>query len=107
MQAAAEIWVQAGAAGVVIASRWKDVLDKTATALNELSQGKTKILAVPTDLLVEKDVMNLFRVVNETFGRPADVVLANAGYVSAVKPLAEEDVSTWWKNYVSLTTLQT
>lgn len=85
----------------MIVGRRKNVLDETAKSLTELSQGKTKVLAVPTDLVVEKEVVNLFQTVNETFGRPADVVLANAGYVSNVKPFAEEEVETWWKNYVS------
>ena len=100
-QAAAKIWVQAGAAGVVIASRRQSVLDETAKSLNEISQEKTKILAVPTDLVIEKDVVNLFSLVNETFGRPADVVLANAGVIFPLKPLAEEEVAKWWNVYVS------
>lgn len=88
--------MRAKATGVVIAGRRKEKLDETARALNELSGGATKILAVPTDLLVEDQVKNLFEQVVKTFGRPADVVVTNAGNVSPLTPLAEEAVSTWW-----------
>jgi len=59
------------------------------------------VLAVVTDLTVERDVENLFQEVNKAFGRPADVVIANAGQSLPLKPVAEESVSTWWKVYVS------
>lgn len=94
------MWVRAKAAGVVIVGRRKERLDETARALNELSGGATKVLAVPTDLLVEHEVQDLFAQVNKTFGRPADVVIANAGWVTPLKPLADEAVSTWWSVYV-------
>jgi NADP-dependent 3-hydroxy acid dehydrogenase YdfG len=69
--------------------------------LQELNKGTTKVLAVVTDLTVERDVENLFQEVNKAFGRPADVVIANAGQSLPLKPVAEESVSTWWKVYVS------
>lgn len=103
-QAAANVWVRAGAEGVVIAGRRKEVLEKTAKSLESISKG-TKILAVPTDLKVEKDVQKLFEEVKRVFGRSADVVLANAGAVSDMKPLAEESISTWWSINVCSYTL--
>ena len=94
------MWVEAGAEGVVIAGRRFELLEETATSIKKISRG-TKVLAIKTDLTVEKDVDNLFHQVNKTFGRPADVVLANAGLVSEIKPMVEEDVNTWWSIYVS------
>ena len=67
----------------------------------ELNTGTTKILAVVANLKVEREVEALFQEVNKTFGRPADVVIANAGLLSELKPLAEESVSMWWSVYVS------
>lgn len=99
-QAAARIWVRAGAEGVVIVGRRKDVLQKTADELNTLSQGKTKVLAVAADVVSEKDTENLYAQVKQTFGRTADVVLASAGAVPASVPFAEQDISTWWTAYV-------
>jgi hypothetical protein len=59
------------------------------------------VLAVGADLTVARHVENLFQEVNKAFGRPADVVIANAGQSLPLKPVAEESVSTWWKAYVS------
>ena len=91
--------MQAGAAGVVIAGRRSEVLEKTAATLHEL--GNTTVLPVRTDLTVASDVDNLFLQVKKHFGRTADVVVANAGWVSELKPSAEEDVGTWWSVYAS------
>ena len=92
--------MRAGATGVVIAGRRKEKLDESASILNGLGKGTTKVLAVQTDLKIEREVENLFEQVKKTFGRPADVVIANAGWVSPIKPLAEEAISTWWSVYV-------
>jgi NAD(P)-dependent dehydrogenase (short-subunit alcohol dehydrogenase family) len=100
-QAAAKVWVRAGAAGVVIAGRRKDKLDETVHELERFNKdGITKILAVATDLKVEAQVTHLFQQVNDTFGRPADVVIANAGMLSDAKLLAEDSVSNWWNVWV-------
>ncbi|KAF2710272.1 NAD(P)-binding protein [Pleomassaria siparia CBS 279.74] len=96
--ATAGVWVRAGAAGVVIAGRRKDKLDQTVVELQKLNKnGSATILAVPTDVTIESEVENLFQQVNKAFGRPADVVIANAGALSEMKTLAEEAVAKWWK----------
>ncbi|KAF2464762.1 short chain dehydrogenase-like protein [Lindgomyces ingoldianus] len=97
--AAARVWVRAGAEGVVIAGRREDVLEKTAKELKALSKGATKILAVRTDITKEKDTDNLFAQVKESFGRPAEVVLANAAALSTLQRPHEETVENWWKIY--------
>jgi NAD(P)-dependent dehydrogenase (short-subunit alcohol dehydrogenase family) len=101
MQAAAHVWVRAEAAGVVIAGRRKEKLDETVLALTEHQKSTTKILAVVADIKIEREVEALFQEVNNTFGRPADVIIANAASQSKFKPLAEESVTTWWNTYVS------
>ena len=98
------MWLRAGASGVVIAGRRKDKLDETIRKLEEVKAtlgSTTKLLAVPTDLKVEADVLNLFQEVNKTFGRPADVVIANAGASSDMVPLGEGSVANWWGVLVS------
>jgi hypothetical protein len=52
-------------------------------------------------VVIATDTDNLFEHVKTTFGRPADVVYANAGWVSELTPSAEESVKTWWSVYVS------
>lgn len=100
-QAIARVWVRAGAEGVVIAGRRKERLDETIASLGELNTGTTRTLAVVTDTTKEADTNHLFARVNETFGRAADVVFANAGILSADLPLAEENVRAWWSALVS------
>ena len=95
------MWTRAGATGIVVAGRRKEKLEQVARCCESLGKGNTKILAVATDLKLEADVKNLFEQVQTTFKRPADVVIANAGWVSELKPMAEEAVSTWWSVYVS------
>ncbi|KAK3109476.1 hypothetical protein LTR53_017243, partial [Teratosphaeriaceae sp. CCFEE 6253] len=97
--AAARVWVRAEAEGVVLVGRRKEKLDETALALRELGTGTTKILAVPADLTSEREVQNVFKRVQETFGRSADVVLANAGLGGPLKKLAEVETATWWAAY--------
>jgi NAD(P)-dependent dehydrogenase (short-subunit alcohol dehydrogenase family) len=94
------MWTRAGAAGVVIAGRRQEKLDDTLQTLNEINTGVTKTLAVKADLKLEHEVINLFQKVKDDFGRPADVVIANAGWTSDLRALAEESVSTWWSVYV-------
>jgi NADP-dependent 3-hydroxy acid dehydrogenase YdfG len=67
--------------------------------LEELNKnGATKILAVAIDLKAEAQVANLFQQVNNTFGGPADVVIANDGMLSDAKLLAEDSVANWWNS---------
>lgn len=104
-KAIARVWVRAEAAGVVIAGRRKEKLDETVRSTEELNRGATKVLAIQTDLFVEEQVRELFQDVNEAFGRPADVVIGNAGMsIDALNRVAEESVSTWWKVMVSEST---
>ncbi|KAF2731761.1 short chain dehydrogenase-like protein [Polyplosphaeria fusca] len=97
--ASAKVWIRAGAEGVVIAGRRKEVLDKAAAEMEELAKSVTRILAVPTDITKVNDTDNLFDQVKKTFGRPADVVLSNAGYVSAMLKPHEESSEKWWTNF--------
>ena len=85
----------------MIAGRRQEKLDEVIASTHEYNKGSTKVIAVRTDVKIEGDVDNLFQKVKDAFGRPADVVYANAGWVSAFVPSAEESVETWWSVYVS------
>jgi len=100
LQATAKVWVRAGAAGVVIAGRRQEKLDATVQELEQLKKGETMIFGVATDVKQETSVDNLYEQVNKRFGRPADVVFANAGAVGPIKPFTEETVANWWNIYV-------
>ena len=102
--AAARVWIQAGAAGVVIAGRRQKVLDDTAGKLRELATtlgNNTKVLAVPTDLTDITQVEKLFEQAKSSLGRVPDVVIANAGIGPPLQPLAEMDANDWWSAMVS------
>jgi NAD(P)-dependent dehydrogenase (short-subunit alcohol dehydrogenase family) len=86
---------------VVIAGRRQEKLDEVIASTHEFNKGSTKVVGVRTDVKIKSDVDHLFQTVNATFGRPADVVYANAGWVSELIPSAEESVETWWSVYVS------
>jgi hypothetical protein len=71
-------------------------LEETASQIRALNNGgKTKVLAVPTDVTKDADVANLFAQTVKTFGRSPDVVLSNAGAVE-VGPMGEQGVDVWW-----------
>lgn len=53
------------------------------------------------DVKSEVDMRMVFSSVVAEFGRPADVVIANAGWTPTFKKPHEEDVKTWWSVYVS------
>ncbi|KAH7080703.1 hypothetical protein FB567DRAFT_531522 [Paraphoma chrysanthemicola] len=97
--AAARVWTRAGATGVVIAGRRKELLDKIATELKTLAKETTTILTVPTDVTKVSDTENLFNQVNSTFGVPADVVLSNAGAFSEKLKPHEESSEKWWSMF--------
>jgi NAD(P)-dependent dehydrogenase (short-subunit alcohol dehydrogenase family) len=97
----ARIWVIAGAEGVVIAGRRQEKFDEVIASARQYNKGSTKVIGVKTDVKIDTDTDNLFEQVRTAFGRPADVVYANAGWVSELKPSAEESVKTWWSVYVS------
>lgn len=58
------------------------------------------MLAIKTDIVNESDVKNLFVEIQQTFGRAADVLLNNAGYLED-SSIADTPVDTWWKAMVS------
>jgi NAD(P)-dependent dehydrogenase (short-subunit alcohol dehydrogenase family) len=96
--AAAKVWAQAGAEGVVITARGASALQKVASEL-ESSYPATKILAIPGDITSNEDVKNLFASVQKTFGRAADFLLNNAGFLEDNKLIGETPADVWWKTF--------
>jgi NADP-dependent 3-hydroxy acid dehydrogenase YdfG len=83
----------------VIAARRVEALDKVAAQLKEISPS-SKILPVKVDITSEDQVKNLFASVQKTFGRPADVLLNNAGYLKDDQLIGETSPSAWWTGIV-------
>ena len=49
----------------------------------------------------------MFSKIKTLFGRTADVVIANAGVATDWSLLAEDNESTWWSNFVSISASHT
>jgi NAD(P)-dependent dehydrogenase (short-subunit alcohol dehydrogenase family) len=62
---------------------------------------KVQVLTVKADIAVEKDVENLYAEVQKAFGRHADVLLNNAGYLDDDNLIGEQKVDEWWTGFVS------
>ncbi|KAI9817915.1 MAG: hypothetical protein M1832_004535 [Thelocarpon impressellum] len=95
--AAAKVWARAGASGITLLGRRANKLDEVAKELGSINKD-TKVLTVPTDIVVEKDVQNAYGQVQKTFGRPADVLLHNVGFLEEAAPLGREDTGEWLKS---------
>jgi NADP-dependent 3-hydroxy acid dehydrogenase YdfG len=81
--------------------RRQDKLDEVSAAIKAIS-ATTTVLAVATDVTIESDVENLYAQVQKTFGRQADVLLNNAGFLDDEKGrIGEQSVEDWWKVQVS------
>jgi hypothetical protein len=99
-QAIARVWVRAGAEGVIIAGRRQNALEEALLSLKKLNTGCTQTSAFSADVTQEDDAVKVFEHVQRTFGRSADVVFANAGLMLESKPLAEENITSWWRTHV-------
>ena len=98
MQAAAKVWAQAGATGVVLAGRHVEALEKVKREIEGIDE-TVKVLTVEADISSEESVKGLFEEVTKGFGRGADVLLNNAVYHEPV--IGEMNVEEWWKAFVS------
>lgn len=98
-QAAAKVWAEAHASGIVLAARRVPPIDSLIEKLQPISP-KTKFLSVKVDIANEEDVKNLYETVQKEFGRPADVLLNNAGFME-YGMIGETEPSVWWKGFVS------
>lgn len=94
------MWARAGATGIVIAARRLDALEKVAAELKSISPS-SKILSVKADITSEEQVKELYASVQKTFGRPADVLLNNAGYLRDDQLIGETAPNEWWTGLVS------
>lgn len=86
---------------MVIAGRRLEKLEQVAKELRS-KYPETKVLAVRADVTIQCDMVGLFRLVVEVWGRPADVVLANAGVMEKHNLIGDQDSEDWWNSMVGL-----
>ncbi|CAD6453063.1 70bb58a4-6ccd-4888-8a78-faf15ab313ed [Sclerotinia trifoliorum] len=94
--AAAKVWAEAHASGIVLAARGVPAMESLIRELQPLSP-ETKFLAVKVDIANEDDVKNLYTAVQKEFGRHADVLMNNAGIMEIEHFIGETEPSRWWK----------
>lgn len=75
-------------------------MEEVAASLKTL-KSDIEVLTIKTDVTVEADVANIFDQVQKAFGRPADVVISNAGALSDALPIGKTNPTQWWKSLVS------
>ena len=88
-QGIARLFAQEGA-HLVLAARTRSRLEAAAAELHSIGQ---RVLAVPTDVSKEAQVVALFEQTMATFGR-LDILVNNAG-IYATAPLEEMSLETW------------
>lgn len=98
--AAAKVWARAGAQGIVITGRRLKNLEVVAAELKSINKDIT-VLSIQADISVEEDAVKLYTEVQKTFGRSADVLLNNAGYLADDADIGSMSVNDWWKGLVS------
>lgn len=86
----------------MIAARRIDALEKVAAELKTINPS-SKVLAVKADITSEDQVKELFASVQKTFGRPANVLINNAGYLKDDQLIGETAPNAWWTGIVSST----
>jgi len=92
----ARAWAIAGAKGIVLVGRNKDLLAEPASAIASLSP-ETKVLSATADLTNEAEVQNLFKKATDAFGT-VDVVVHAAGSMVG-GPVGDLEPSVWFSDY--------
>ncbi|KAH7304843.1 hypothetical protein BKA65DRAFT_204865 [Rhexocercosporidium sp. MPI-PUGE-AT-0058] len=87
--AAASVWARAGAS-VVLTGRNVDKLAKAEQETKKVAtEPSAKIISVSVDICSESDVQSLYLEIETVFGRPADVLINNAGPAGPIGPAAQ------------------
>ncbi|KAH6639400.1 hypothetical protein C7974DRAFT_388438 [Boeremia exigua] len=92
----ARAWALAGAKGIVLVGRNKDLLEEPTLAVRNISPS-TRVLALTADLTSDADVERLFVETINTF-QSIDVVIHAAGTTTS-GVAGDLDPQTWFKDY--------
>ncbi|KAF2641862.1 NAD(P)-binding protein [Massarina eburnea CBS 473.64] len=100
-KATAISYAKAGASGIILGARspLEGTVDEVKAAAKEAGRPEPKILSLNLDVTDRANVDEAARAVTEAFDGRIDILINNAGYLSAFKPLTETDPEEWWKDY--------
>lgn len=83
------VWAQAGAS-VVLTGRNTDKLAEAEAKTKAVAPDPSAtVLSVTVDISKEPDVQNLYTKIQQVFGRPADILINNAGPIGPIGPSAQ------------------
>lgn len=94
-------FAMAGCSKIALAARspLSEVEKEAKAAAAAAGWPEPQMLALDMDVTLEESVMEAAARVGQAFGGSLDVLITNAGYLEAWKPLAESDPAEWWKSW--------
>ncbi|KAJ4336213.1 hypothetical protein N0V95_008664, partial [Ascochyta clinopodiicola] len=96
-RAIAQAWTTAGAKGIVITGRRLEALKELESKLQEISQGRTKVVVVQADITQEDSVEKLWQQAARELGT-INVLINNAGSLTQAQ-LGQDAPSKWWHDF--------
>ncbi|KAF2120308.1 oxidoreductase-like protein [Lophiotrema nucula] len=91
----------AGASGIALGAR--SSLSSVETAIQDAAKQAGRpapqVISVQLDVTNRKSVETAATKVKDAFGGKLDILINNAGYLSAWNSIAESDPDEWWKDY--------
>ncbi|KAF9693909.1 hypothetical protein EKO04_008165 [Ascochyta lentis] len=92
----ARAWALAGAKGIVLVGRNKELLDEPASAVKAIN-ASTQVLALTADLTLDSDVERLFKHAIDSLGAINVLVHAAGGTTAGV--VGDLEPNAWFKDY--------
>lgn len=99
-RATAIAFAQAGAAGIAVGARsdFGTIEEEIITAAMEAGKTAPNVLKVKLDVMSYESVENAAKEVEKAFAK-LDILINNAGYLSAFEPLLDADIGEQWRNF--------
>ncbi len=99
-KATALAFAKAGTAGIAVAARsnLSNLEPEIQSAAKEAGKKPPKVIVIHLDVLDYDSVQKAAKQIEKEFGR-LDILINNAGYLNAWKPLLEADPGDYWMNF--------
>ena len=90
---------KSGISHLAILGRTEKSLQQKKAEIDALGQD-TKVQYFVVDLTTDVDaVRKALESFSDSIGKPIDILIANAGYFADLRPVAEAELSDWWKGF--------
>jgi NADP-dependent 3-hydroxy acid dehydrogenase YdfG len=95
--AIATSFAKSGASNISIFGRREKILIDAKAKLNK-DYPNTKVHTYPTDIVDKQALIKVFESIKATIGL-VDVLIANAGYLPTLNPIAKSDFNDWYNGF--------